>query len=45
MKEIDSAIGTLLKAPLRKINLDDDLLMTHYNLGCLYQETGIIKMH
>lgn len=36
--EIDNAIGVLQKAPLRKRNLDSDLLDTHYLLGSLYLE-------
>lgn len=38
--EIDNAIGVLQKAPLRKRNLDSDLLDTHYLLGSLYLENN-----
>ncbi len=38
LKEFDSAIQVLQKAPLRKQRLDDDLKSIHYLLGCIYQE-------
>lgn len=40
LKKSDLAIEALKKAPLLKRNLDDDLKLTHYLLGSIYNESG-----
>lgn len=39
-KQFDLAIDVFKKAPLRKRNLDDDLIELHYNLALIYEESG-----
>lgn len=39
-KRYDLAIDVFKKAPLRKRNLDSDLLELHYNFGLVYEEAG-----
>lgn len=39
-KQHDLAIDVFKKAPLRKRNLDDELLELHYNLGIVYENAG-----
>jgi len=40
LKKYDLAIEVFKKAPLKKRNLDENLLELHYNLALIYEESG-----